>query len=247
MKTQVKLLSFPSDRQLPDQQSSKSMLRPLLINLFILALTVCGSQAYAKGSKTEEANDKVQTKSATGAEAPSNLEDPSDRTGKTLDDEAPAFTNPMNVRFKVIKLERGLSRDSRVFDAPRMFVLSTNEIPDLERMNCGYTNGCFNWVGQRLIVERKSSVDRNPKQVGMLKIVSVYQSTIKAKVVKDDLSSAIAKKNQYARFSEPRVVKLSDRARLKRPRKVAPKPKKRRIIKPKKRGKYERKEMKWQL
>ena len=128
-----------------------------------------------------------------------------------------------------------------------MFVLSTNEIPDLERINCGYTSGCFNWVGQRLIVERKSSVDRNPKQVGMLKIVSVYQSTIKAKVVKDDLSSAIAKKNQYARFSEPRVVKLSDRARLKRPRKVAPKPKKRRVIKPKKRGKYERKEMKWQL
>ena len=247
MKTPVHTLERPHDLRLLTHQGSKIMSRFTLLHFCLFALVLCSTQAHAKKSKATQDQAKAQVSSASNPETNKALVDPSENTGKTIDDQGPVFNNPMNVRFKVIKLERGLSRDSRLFDAPRMFVLSTSEIPDLERMNCAYNNGCFKWVGQRLIVERKSSVDRNPKQVGVLKVVSVYQSTIKAKVIKDDLSNAIAKKNQYARFSEPKVVKLGDRARLKRPRKAAPPPKKRRVYKPKKRGKYERKEMKWQL
>ncbi len=231
------------------RQSISPMLNDAFIKLCTFALVLCSTHVVQAKKTLTKSKSSVQKQAAEQATQKTVLEDPSERTGKTIDDDAPAYISPMNVKFKLIKLERGLSRDSRVFDAPRMFVMTTTEVPNLEMMNCKYLEGkkkCFNWVGQKLSVVRESQT-KESQRIGVLKVVSVYQSTIKAEVLKDDLSNGVAKKNQYKVFLEPLVVKIGDHAKLVRPR-VEKKPSYRpRAVKPKKRGKYERKEYKWQL
>jgi hypothetical protein len=225
------------------------MLNQAFTQLWIIALVLCSTHLVQAKKTLTKSQSSVQKKASEQATKKTILEDPSERTGKAIDDDAPAYISPMNVKFKLIRLERGLSRDSRVFDAPRMFVMTTTEVPDLEQMNCKSVEGtkkCFDWVGQKLSVVRES-LTKESQEIGVLKVVSVYQSTIKAEVIKDDLSNGVAKKNQYKVFLEPLVVKIGDHAKLVRPR-VEKKPAYRpRAPKPKKRGKYERKEYKWQL
>ena len=154
--------------------------------------------------------------------------------------------DPIEMRFRVSKIDRGLSRDSRMFNAPRIVTLSTlGAIGSLDESV---------WRGKRLAVFHKVPVDignglvaYNRIKVGEVRVKSVFQSTLQAQVVKDDLTKGLASRKGRLGLDEARVVMLGDTAQLERPIVAPPKPKKRRVYKPKKRSKYERKEMKWRL
>jgi hypothetical protein len=194
------------------------------------------SNAYGDQPKTEPKSEP--SKNVEEAPAVDASEAPSDGIDVILD--------PMKMRFKISKIERGLSRDSRRFDAPRIVTLSTlGAIGHLDESV---------WPGKKLAVFHKvpiqignGMVAYNRVKVGEVKVKSVYQSTLQAQVIKDDLTKGLSSRKGRLGVGEARVVMLGDTAQLQKaivaPRKV----KKRKVYKPKTRKRYERKEMKWRL
>lgn len=242
---------------------SKIIVQPLQILLCLALSCVLADLALAKtvaksGSSKEKATteSKVESEQPTTSEKASKVfQDPSDQTAKAADDDLEVVFNPMEMRFRIIKIDRGLSRDSRVFNAPRVVTLSA--VGPVTQLNEG------NWIvkdkngrrkGVRLAVYHKVAIQTasgepifNQVKVGELEIKSVYQTTLQAQVVNDDLSQGLTSRKNGAMIDDARVVMVGDTARLERPIVAPSKPKKRKIIKPKQRPQYERKEMKWRL
>ena len=175
--------------------------------------------------------------------------------GELDDDELPeppppmeeeVILDPMEMRFRINKIERGLSRNARVFEAPRIVTLSVlGAVGVLEESA---------WRDRRLGVFHKVPIELgngmisfNRVKVGEVKVKSVSQSTIQAEVISDDLTRSLSKRKRRLSNGEARVVMIGDTARLERAI-IAPKKRKvRRVYKPKKKNQYERKEMKWRL
>lgn len=162
-------------------------------------------------------------------------------TSEEFVDETPIVTDPMEMRFRIIKIDRGISRDARLLSSPRIVTLSTvDPISYLDESA---------WRGKKLGVFHRvpisvgdGEVAYTQIKVGVIKIKSVYQSTLQAEVVQDDLTRGLSE-----RQGEARVVMLGDIARLEAPIVAPTKPKVRRFAKPKKASPFERKDMRWRL
>ena len=215
--------------------------KPVLTLVLVMML---GGQSWAESSdassseasKVEPAANDAKTPEAPGVETSPDLEKDIETS------EAPMISNPMQMRFRISKLDRGISSESRVFVAPRVITLtSIGPIAHLAEST---------WRGKRLAVFHKSPVysksgsllGMSEEKVGEIKIQSVYQSTLQALVVLDDVTRGL-----QSRKGEARVVMLGDIARLERPIKAPAKPKVKRYVKPKKRSPYEREDMRWRL
>jgi hypothetical protein len=161
-------------------------------------------------------------------------------------EEPPLITNPMQMRFRVSRLQRGITPDARHFVAPRVITLTAiGPISHLDESM---------WRGKKLSVfhpspvkleraaDDQSQVVYVEEKVGEIRIQSVYQATMQAVVVLDDITRGL-----MARGESVGVVMLGDVARLESPIKPPAKPKVRRYRKPKERSPYEREDMRWRL
>jgi hypothetical protein len=211
--------------------------------LTVLCLTLlAGVDSPTQAKNKEPAKATAPNPQVDGGE----LDDDEILGTSTVEQEVAVTLDPMEMRFKVLKIERGLSRDSRRFDAPRIVTMMVLD-------NVGELNES-KWRGKRLAVFHKVPIDLgngtkafNQVKVGEVRIKSVFQSTLQAQVVEDDLTKSMVERKGRLGVNEPRVVMIGDTARLEKPIVAPVKTKKRRVIKAKKRSKYERKEMKWKL
>lgn len=213
----------------------------VFIGILVFALVSVGV-AWAESTATSSPE---PTKSAETTD-PSDIKgDTTDSDAETIDEgtsEPSLITDPMQMRFRISKLDRGISSESRLFVAPRVITLTA--IGPIAQLNES------TWRGKRLAVFHKSPIfssagnllGASEEKVGEIKIQSVYQSTLQAIVILDDVTRGLK-----ARKGAARVVMLGDIARLEKPIKAAPKPKVKRYVRPKKRSPYEREDMRWRL
>lgn len=223
------------------------LLRSLL--MCSAALFVTSSVAYAETAAPSE-------KSNADSSADSSQVKPNEETQADDDELIEAVApkaedetitlDPMEMLFKVSKIERGLGRDSRVFSAPRIVTLTTlGAVGELsEKVWSGKTLGVFHKVP---IDVGNGLVSYNRVKVGEIKVKAVSQSILLAEVTSDDLTRSFDRRQPRLKTGEARVVMLGDTARLERPIVEPPKVKRRRVIKPVKKTEYERKDMKWRL
>ena len=232
--------TFPDRTQLTHTALLYSML--MMAPLLMMASSVPSWAETSEDAKVKQAADGSQAEGTDEASTKS-VEEDSEMELDTAASEPPLITNPMRMSFRITKMDRGISPDSRKFVAPRVITLTA--IGPIAHLNESV------WRGKRLAVFHTSSVQLTSdgvsvgtieEKVGEIKIQSVYQSTLQAIVVLDDITRGL-----QARRGEARVVMIGDVARLERPIKAPPKPKVRRYAKPKKRSPYEREDMRWRL
>jgi hypothetical protein len=214
--------------------------KPVLTLVLVMML---GGLSWAESSDASSSEAPKAEPAANDAKTPTPGAETSPDLEQDLEtSEPPMISNPMKMRFRISKLDRGISSESRVFVAPRVITLtSIGPVAHLAEST---------WRGKRLAVFHKSPVysksgsllGMSEEKVGEIKIQSVYQSTLQALVVLDDVTRGL-----QSRKGEARVVMLGDIARLERPIKAPPKPKVKRYVKPKKRSPYEREDMRWRL
>jgi hypothetical protein len=158
----------------------------------------------------------------------------------TVDDEI--------VLFKITSIHMELERSGRVLNAPRIATLqvSAPQIPLQESQ----------WIGRKLGVYRQIfipgqeegtqvAIADTTSPIGYLKILSVYEMTVQAQVISDDLNQ-LNRRASRSSFG-PKVIRIGDLAQEVEP---PPPPPKKRVIrkrKPKKLNKFQRKVTKYRL
>ena len=221
--------------------SSISLARALmLVTAFVMMF---GGQSWAESAASSSVkkpkDESAAETSATDASSEQNAEEGAEADSEIS--EPALITDPMKMRFRISKVDRGISSESRLFVAPRVITLTA--IGPVAHLTESV------WRGKRLAVFHKfpvyskdTVIGMTEEKVGTIKIQSVYQSTLQAVVALDDITRGLK-----ARKGAIRVVMLGDIARLERPIKAPPKPKVKRYVKPKKRSPYERDDMRWRL
>ena len=227
---------------------NQSPVRATLTLISALAMALSSTvQIGAHAESSQEARSAKSPTPSTAQSAQPSAEPATSEAPIEVAEEPPLISDPMKMVFRISRLERGVSPDSRLFIAPRVITLTAvGPIAHLDESV---------WRGKRLAVFHKSPVQIAGAQadgqanvalveekVGEIKIQSVYQATMQAVVSLDDVTRGLA-----ARRGEARVVMLGDVARLERPIKPRAKPKVRRARKPKQRSPYEREDMRWRL
>ena len=158
----------------------------------------------------------------------------------TVDDEV--------VQFKITSIHMELERSGRVLNAPRIATLqvSAPQVPLQESQ----------WIGRKLGVYRQIFIPGQEEgtqvaivdtssPIGYLKVLSVYEMTIQAQVVSDDLNQ-LNRRASRSSFG-PKVIRIGDLAQEVEPPPPPPKKKVIRRRKPKKLNKLQRKVTKYRL
>ena len=168
------------------------------------------------------------------------LQPPSLPTTGTIEDEV--------VQFKITAIHMELERSGRILNAPRLVTLqvSAPQIPLQESQ----------WIGRKLGVYRQIFIPGQEEgtqvaivdtttPIGYLKVLSVYEMTIQAQVISDDLNqlNRRASRSSYG----PKVIRIGDLAQEVEPPPPPPKKKVIRRRKPKKLNKLQRKVTKYRL
>ena len=158
----------------------------------------------------------------------------------TVDDEV--------VQFKITSIHMELERSGRVLNAPRIATLqvSAPQIPLQESQ----------WIGRKLGVYRQIFIPGQEEgtqvaivdtssPIGYLKVLSVYEMTVQAQVVSDDLNQ-LSRRASRSSFG-PKVIRIGDLAQEVEPPPPPPKKKVIRRRKAKKINKLQRKVTKYRL
>lgn len=212
------------------------------------ASTRSSSNRTTSSSRVSRSSDSTQTSTppSRSTVTPSTpppalpLNPPSLPAEGTVDDEV--------VQFKITSIHMELERSGRVLNAPRIATLqvSAPQIPLQESQ----------WIGRKLGVYRQIFIPGQEEgtqvaivdtssPIGYLKVLSVYEMTIQAQVISDDLNQ-LNRRASRSSFG-PKVIRIGDLAQEVEPPPPPPKKKVIRRRKPKKLNKLQRKVTKYRL